>query len=64
MNNEYNNYEFILKEIENRNSKIKETKLIYRASRYGDNGNGFQNVLIASESGTLPEKMSGIYLIK
>ena len=41
MNDEYNNYEFILKEIENRNSKIKETKLIYRASRDGDNINNF-----------------------
>ena len=41
LNNEYNNYEFILKEIENRNSKIKELKLIYRASRDGDSKNNF-----------------------
>ena len=41
MNNEYNNYKFILKEIENRNSKIKELKLIYRASRDGDSINNF-----------------------
>ena len=41
MNDEYNIYEFILKEIENRNSKIKELKLIYRASRDGDSINNF-----------------------
>ena len=41
INNEYNNYKFILNEIENRNSKIKELKLIYRATRDGDSINNF-----------------------
>ena len=53
MNNECNNYEFILKEIENKNGKIKELKLIYRASKDGDSINNFfeksdgiQNVIL------------------
>jgi len=41
LNKEYNNYKFILNEIENRNSKIKELKLIYRATRDGDSINNF-----------------------
>ena len=39
--NNYNDYEFILKEIENRNKKIKNLNLIYRATRDGDELNNF-----------------------
>ena len=39
--NNYNDYEFILKEIENRNKKIKNLNLIYRATRDGDQINNF-----------------------
>ena len=53
MNDDCNNYEFILKEIENKNGKIKELKLIYRASRDGDSINncfvksdGIQNIIL------------------
>ena len=39
--NDYKDYEFILKEIENRNKKIKNLNLIYRATRDGDELNNF-----------------------
>ena len=39
--NNYIDYKFILKEIENRNKKIKNLNLIYRATRDGDQINNF-----------------------
>ena len=41
--NVYNDYEFILKEIENRNKKIKNLNLIYRGTRDGDTLNNFND---------------------
>ena len=57
IDNDNNGYEFLIKEIENRNNEIKDFKLIYRGKRDGeewnnfyDKCNGIENVILLIKS--------------